>query len=68
MTTTVVSLNSLRQRSVPDLISFAIKLGIETPPRKRQDILFAILKKEAQEGNFIEGDGVLKLCQMAMVF
>ena len=60
MTTTVVSLNSLRQRSVPELISFAIKLGIETPPRKRQDILFAILKKEAQEGNFIEGDGVLE--------
>ena len=58
---TVINLNTLRSYSVPELVSFANKLGIENTPRKKQDILFSILKKESKQGNFLEGEGVLEV-------
>ena len=59
----IVDLKSLRERSVPELFNIAVECGVENVPNKKQDILFAILKKEAKKGSEIKGGGVLEKMQ-----
>jgi transcription termination factor Rho len=59
----VKSLKELRAFSVPDLVKIATEAGIEQVPRRKQDILFSILKREANQGNNLFGDGVLETMQ-----
>ena len=58
-----MNLKTLRSYSVPDLVKVANEAGIEQVPRKKQDILFSILKKEASNGEALMGDGVLEIMQ-----
>ena len=59
-----MNLQELKQKSPSELISQAEKLGIENPSTlRKQEILFAILKKHAEKGEEITGGGVLQLLQ-----
>ena len=57
------SLRELRTLSVPNLVAVASEVGIEQVPRRKQDILFAILKRSADQGTALFGDGVLEIMQ-----
>jgi transcription termination factor Rho len=58
-----MNLQELKKQSPADLISQAEKLGIENPSTlRKQEILFAILKKVAEKEE-ITGAGVLQLLQ-----
>jgi len=57
-----MNLQELKKRNPAELISQAEKLGIENPSTlRKQEILFAILKKLAQKNEQITGAGVLEL-------
>jgi transcription termination factor Rho len=57
-----MNLQELKKRNPADLISQAEKLGIENPSTlRKQEILFAILKKLAEKNEKITGEGVLEL-------
>jgi len=57
-----MNLQELKKRNPADLISQAEKLGIENPSTlRKQEILFAILKKLAEKNEQITGAGVLEL-------
>ena len=57
-------LQELKDKSPADLISEAEKLGIENPSTlRKQEILFAILKKLAEKGEQITATGVLETLQ-----
>ncbi|MBX9705704.1 MAG: transcription termination factor Rho, partial [Gammaproteobacteria bacterium] len=57
-----MNLTELKAKSVPELIEIADKIGIENISRSRkQDIIFAILKGVAKQGDKIFGDGVLEI-------
>ena len=59
-----MNLQELKQRSPAELISEAEKLSIENPSTlRKQDILFAILKKLAEKNEKITGGGVLEVLQ-----
>ena len=59
-----MNLSELKQRPVGDLIELAQSLGIEDAARNRkQDIIFSILKQQAEEGESIVGEGVLETLQ-----
>tara|TARA_B100000700_G_scaffold315319_1_gene403210 strand:- start:2546 stop:3817 length:1272 start_codon:yes stop_codon:yes gene_type:complete len=59
-----MNLQELKQKSPSDLISQAEKLGIENPSTlRKQEILFAILKKLADKNEQITGGGVLEVLQ-----
>ena len=59
-----MNLSELKQSSVEDLVTLAEELGVENAARsKRQDVIFSILKKKSQEGEDIEGGGVLEILQ-----
>ncbi|MFZ8953040.1 MAG: transcription termination factor Rho [Gammaproteobacteria bacterium] len=59
-----MNLSELKQRPVGDLIELAQSLGIEDAARNRkQDIIFSILKQQAEEGESIVGVGVLETLQ-----
>ena len=59
-----MNLQELKKQSPADLIAQAEKLGIENPSTlRKQEILFAILKKLAEKGEEITGMGVLQLLQ-----
>ncbi|MEY2700259.1 MAG: hypothetical protein RIQ52_1014 [Pseudomonadota bacterium] len=59
-----MNLTDLKRKSVPDLIQVAETLEIEGVARTRkQDLIFAILKKLAKSGEDIYGDGVLEILQ-----
>ena len=59
-----MNLQELKQKNPAELISEAEKLGIENPSTlRKQEILFAILKKLAEKGEEITGMGVLQLLQ-----
>ena len=59
-----MNLSELKQSPVEDLVTMAEELGVENAARsKRQDVIFSILKKKAQEGEDIEGGGVLEILQ-----
>ncbi len=59
-----MNLQQLKQKSPGELISEAEKLGIENPSTlRKQEILFAILKKLAEKNEQITGAGVLEVLQ-----
>tara|TARA_B100000941_G_scaffold290406_1_gene272326 strand:+ start:2717 stop:3988 length:1272 start_codon:yes stop_codon:yes gene_type:complete len=59
-----MNLQELKQKSPSELISNAEKLGIENPSTlRKQEILFAILKKMAEKNEQITGGGVLEVLQ-----
>jgi len=59
-----MNLKELKKKTPAELIIEAEKLGIENPSTlRKQDILFAILKKLAQKNEQITGGGVLDVLQ-----
>jgi len=59
-----MNLQELKDKSPADLISEAEKLGIENPSTlRKQEILFAILKKLAEKGEQLTATGVLETLQ-----
>ena len=57
-----MNLQELKKQNPAELISQAEKLGIENPSTlRKQEILFAILKKLAEKNEKITGQGVLEL-------
>ncbi len=59
-----MNLTALKQQTVPEIIQSAEALGIDGVGRSRkQDLIFAILKKHAKSGEDIYGDGVLEILQ-----
>ncbi|WP_409524573.1 transcription termination factor Rho [Nitrincola sp. MINF-07-Sa-05] len=59
-----MNLSELKLKSVPDLLEIANTMGLENMARSRkQDVIFAILKKHAKSGEDIHGDGVLEILQ-----
>ena len=59
-----MNLQELKKRSPAELIIEAEKLAIENPSTlRKQDILFAILKKLAEKNEKITGGGVLEVLQ-----
>ena len=59
-----MSLTDLKNKSTQELIDMAREMGIENMARSRkQDIIFALLKRHAKSGEDIFGDGVLEILQ-----
>ena len=59
-----MNIQELKKKSSEQLIDEAEKLGIENASTlRRQEIYFAILKKLAEKGEEITGEGVLQLLQ-----
>jgi transcription termination factor Rho len=59
-----MNLTELKKKSAADLIAIAQELKIEGTARSRkQDVIFAILKATAKNGEDISGDGVLEILQ-----
>ncbi|MCJ8338870.1 MAG: transcription termination factor Rho [Pseudomonadales bacterium] len=59
-----MNLTQLKTKSVHELIDTANEMGLENLGRSRkQDVIFAILKKHAKSGEDIYGDGVLEILQ-----
>ena len=59
-----MNLTELKQQPVADLVQTAHDMGLENVSRTRkQDIIFAILKRHAKNGEDISGDGVLEILQ-----
>ncbi|HEY5602252.1 MAG TPA: Rho termination factor N-terminal domain-containing protein, partial [Gammaproteobacteria bacterium] len=59
-----MNLSELKQKSAGELNDMALELGIEGMSRSRkQDIVFAILKQQAKNGEDIYGGGVLEILQ-----
>ncbi|WP_166262251.1 transcription termination factor Rho [Marinobacter salicampi] len=59
-----MNLTELKQKTVPELLDIAQEMGLDNLARSRkQDVIFAILKKHAKSGEDIYGDGVLEILQ-----
>jgi transcription termination factor Rho len=59
-----MNLTELKQKSVPELLDIAAEMGLENLARSRkQDVIFAILKRHAKSGEDIYGDGILEILQ-----
>ena len=59
-----MNLTELKQKAVTELLDIAQDMCIDNVARTRkQDIIFAILKKHAKSGEDIYGDGVLEILQ-----
>jgi transcription termination factor Rho len=59
-----MNLTELKKKSVPQLLEIAESMGMENVSRSRkQDLIFAILKRHAKSGEDIYGDGVLEILQ-----
>lgn len=57
-----MNLTELKSKSIGELLSIAEQMGLENMARSRkQDIIFAILKTHARNGESIYGDGVLEI-------
>ncbi|MFT5161754.1 MAG: transcription termination factor Rho [Alteromonadaceae bacterium] len=57
-------LKELKQQSISELVQLAESMGLENVARlRKQDIIFAILKKHAKSGEDIFGGGVLEILQ-----
>jgi transcription termination factor Rho len=57
-----MNLTELKQKSAAELVAFAESQGIDNMSRARkQDIIFALLKARARQGESIFGDGVLEI-------
>jgi transcription termination factor Rho len=62
--TTTMNLTELKKKPANELIEMAESFGIEGMARSRkQDVIFAILKAHARNGEDIYGDGVLEILQ-----
>ncbi|HET8705043.1 MAG TPA: Rho termination factor N-terminal domain-containing protein, partial [Pseudomonadales bacterium] len=59
-----MNLTELKKKPIGELIDIATNMGLENMARTRkQDIIFAILKRHAKSGEDIYGDGVLEILQ-----
>jgi transcription termination factor Rho len=59
-----MNLTELKTRSAAQLVELAQSMGLDSLARSRkQDIIFAILKAHARNGEDIYGDGVLEILQ-----
>ncbi|MDP5065097.1 MAG: transcription termination factor Rho [Haliea sp.] len=59
-----MNLTDLKTKSTQELIDIAKEIGLENMARSRkQDIIFAVLKRHAKSGEDIYGDGVLEILQ-----
>ncbi len=59
-----MNLTELKLKQPTEIISIAESLGLENIDRARkQELIFAILKKQAKSGEDIYGDGVLEILQ-----
>ena len=59
-----MNLTDLKTKPTTDLLAIAESMGLENMARSRkQDIIFAILKRHAKSGEDISGDGVLEILQ-----
>ncbi len=59
-----MNLSDLKKRPVAELVELAQSMGLENTARlRKQDIIFAVLKAHARNGEDIYGDGVLEILQ-----
>ena len=59
-----MNLQELKGKEPQELLKQADKLGIENPSSlRKQDLMFAILKTIAEEGEIITGLGVIEIMQ-----
>ncbi|MFT4613678.1 MAG: transcription termination factor Rho [Bacteroidia bacterium] len=59
-----MNLTDLKTKSTQELIDLAKDIGLDNMARSRkQDIIFAVLKRHAKSGEDISGDGVLEILQ-----
>jgi len=59
-----MNLTDLKQKPVTELIEIASKMGLDNVARSRkQDVIFAILKAHAKNGENIFGNGVVEILQ-----
>jgi transcription termination factor Rho len=57
-----MNLTELKEKPINELVEMAEAMGIENVARSRkQDIIFALLKRHAKSGEDIYGDGVLEI-------
>lgn len=57
-----MNLTELKKKSIAELLLISEQMGLENMARSRkQDIIFAILKTHARNGEAIYGDGVLEI-------
>jgi len=57
-----MNLSELKQKPIDELLEMTASAGLDNLARSRkQDIIFALLKKHAQRGEDIYGDGVLEI-------
>ena len=57
-----MNLTELKKKSIAELLAIAKEMGLDNMARSRkQDIIFAILKTHARNGEAIYGDGVLEI-------
>ncbi len=57
-----MNLTELKRNSIAELLAIASEMGMDNMARNRkQDIIFAILKRHARNGESIFGDGVLEI-------
>jgi transcription termination factor Rho len=57
-----MNLTELKKKPISDLVNIAEQIGLENMARNRkQDIIFALLKRHAMNGDEIFGDGVLEI-------
>jgi transcription termination factor Rho len=60
----LIHLKDLKRKAPDQLLSIAEQYGVENPSALlKQDIIFAVLKKIAEEGGVIIGEGVLEVLQ-----
>ncbi len=63
-TKSIMNLSELKHRPAAELVKLAEDMGIENLSRSRkQDMIFAILKAHARNGEDIYGDGTLEILQ-----
>ena len=59
-----MNLNDLKNKAVPDLVEMAHEMGLENLGRSRkQEVIAAILRKQAKNGIDIYGNGTLEILQ-----
>ena len=64
-----MNLQNLKNKKPEDLLKQADTLNIENPSSlRKQDLMFAILKKIAQDGETITGNGVIEIIQEGFGF
>ena len=57
-----MNLTELKMKSVPELVELSHSLGLESPGRvRKQELIFSILKAQAEKGTDIYGEGVLEI-------